>query len=188
MHIKIAILLPMESIESDDSQELSFTAYHEAGRAVIGYRLGFQGLELSIIPDEEKGTLGHHAQEDWDQTTESAKNKVIALYAGGEAARIAFFPERGLLGTGRDDEKATHILQFSEGETEAKLRAEAIRMIEENWAQISAVAQELKHKKSLIWDEWMVIVESIDEGESWEETLAEFRVRARLFGILPKEK
>ena len=157
----------------------SYTAFHEAGHAVIGYRFSLEAGELSIIPDESNGSLGHHVQEIWEGgPPEGAKNKAIALYAGGEAARIAF-QMVGLLGTEDDDEKAGGLLRIATQATEASLRAEAVKMIKENWSQICAVAQELQRKMILVQDEWSIIIDAIDEGEPWEEILSTFRTRAR---------
>jgi hypothetical protein len=165
-------------------EELANTAFHESGHAVIGYRFSLEAGELSIIPNDSKGSLGHHVQEQWeDGTAESARNKAIALYAGGEAARIAF-PGVGLIGTEDDDEKANDLLHIADHANEAMLRAEAVRMIQENWAQICAIAQELQRKKILVQDEWSIIVDAIDEGKPWEETLAAFRARAPFLGLL----
>ena len=40
------------------------TAYHEAGHAVAHYHLGIPFIEVSIVPDHAKGTLGH-VSSDW---------------------------------------------------------------------------------------------------------------------------
>jgi ATP-dependent Zn protease len=34
------------------------TAIHEAGHAVMAYNLGVRFTEISVIPDEEQGSLG----------------------------------------------------------------------------------------------------------------------------------
>jgi hypothetical protein len=155
------------------------TAFHEAAHAVIGFRLDLQGYELSIKPDNTKGTDGRHVQEEWDGTAKSAHDQIIAYLAGGEADRIAFGGEAPL-GTEDDDQKAADLLPFAEGESLAFLRIEAIRLIEKNWDCISAIAEELLRATELSYDEWSVIVEARDEGKDWKVCLSELRTNRKM--------
>lgn len=167
----------MDTKDGVNAQEdLLSTAYHEAGHAVIGYRLHLESDILTIVPDYVKGTLGSHTQENWDSTSDGAREQVIAYFAGSEAQRYAD-PEADLSGSCSDNEHAAYLLQFVNGGTEKTLRAETANMIRENWAQISAVASELVRAKTLFYEEWSIIIDAIDEGESWENILAELRLK-----------
>jgi ATP-dependent Zn protease len=158
----------------EDNEEIKHTAFHEAGHAVTGYRLHFYGYELSIIPDDEGWTLGHHEQEGWDLTRPSAINKIIVFYAGAEADRLAF-PGMEPEGTDSDDQQASDLLRYVPNETEENLRAESSRLVKENWEAISAIAEELLESKKLDSEEWAIIIDAIDEGGDWHKVLPNYR-------------
>jgi len=69
-----------------DDKELRETAYHEAGHYVAKWALvgeAVYGDNLSIVPDNEKGTLGHcQPLEENIDSEESCRAYIISLYAG----------------------------------------------------------------------------------------------------------
>jgi hypothetical protein len=164
--------------------DLHATALHEAGHAVVGYRLGIQSDELSVVPDFEEGSWGHHntdIYEDWvgHESPSGARDCAIQIYAGAEAQRFSD-PSSDISTSWSDNERATIILQFTNGETEVSLREEASRMVRKNWTQISAVAEELVSAKKLSWHEWSIIIDAIDEGEDWHPILERLRINRRM--------
>jgi len=54
--------------------------------------------------------------------------------------------------------------------------------VRNNWKEIQAVAQALLEEESLEWGEWDLIVDSIDEGKDWRETLDGYRDVQRMRG------
>jgi ATP-dependent Zn protease len=156
------------------------TAYHESGHAVIGYRFNIYGGILSIIPDKRRGTLGHIFQEEeWLINDENMdKAQVITLYAGFESER-SFNPNADRSGSLGDNKSAAEIIANRlPGYTAKVLRAEAVKLVKDNWAQICAVADELE-RLGLIYDptEYELIVDAIDEGKEWKYELQRYRKR-----------
>jgi hypothetical protein len=162
-----------EALE-ENKESLKHTAFHEAGHAVIGYRFNILGDELSIMPDYDKGTDGHHTQEPWDGTEGNAIEQIIVLYAGAEADRQAF-PNMKPKGVDDDDEKASNLLSYVPNEAKENLRGKASSLVKENWKAISAIAEELLQSKKLSWEEWSIIIDAIDEGEDWRKVLSQVR-------------
>lgn len=149
------------------------TAYHEAGHAIAAYRLGHEAGHITIVPTE--GTLGSSLSEAESFTGETDVEQIIVLYAG-YASESKYHAGADKLGSHSDDEKAAHLLQFT-NETEASLRAKAAELIKTNWTAIEAVAEELILSKTLTEGEWTIIIDAFDEGEDWKEVLREYRRR-----------
>jgi hypothetical protein len=151
------------------------TAYHEAGHAVVAYRFGHLAGSLTIVPDSATDILGSVETEgewsdgstDWEQ--------IMVLFAGSAAQRF-FTSSASRLGSGQDDEKAVRLLQFQPVGAMKKLRAKALAMIKKNWPQITAVATALVEAETLIYDEWTIVIDAVDEGEDWREILNRFRL------------
>ena len=155
--------------------EKTETAYHEAGHAVVAYRFGQLAGFLTISPDFTKGnrglleTVGGGGDDfpDWEQ--------IVMLFAGATAHRF-FTSSASRLESGSrtDDEKAVRLLQFQPGGARKKLRAKALAMIKKNWPQITAVATALAESETLRYEEWAIIIDAVDQGEDWRETLNRF--------------
>ena len=148
---------------------------------MIGYRFRFYGGPVTIVPSND--VLGSaRGEEPWCDRSRY-REYVIGLYAGGAAQR-RFDPSADLCGCGRDNEWAADLLACIEGDDEISLRAEAARMVAENWPAIQAVAGELLRSGALSEDEWSIIVDAIDEGDDPNKTLAWMRARLRESGMM----
>lgn len=163
-----------EKVRREEMDKME-TAYHEAGHAVVAYRFGHLASSLTIVPDPATGILGSVQTEgewgdgstDWEQ--------IVVLFAGSAAHRV-FTSSASRLGSGQDDEKAVQLLQFQPVGARKKLRAKALAMIKKNWPQIAAVATALVEAGTLTYDEWTIVIDAVDEGEDWRETLNRFRL------------
>lgn len=153
-----------------------FTAFHEAGHAVIGYRYHLLSHHITIIPDPDAGSSGHCLQESWDYSPKSAREQIITLYAGEAAAKRRFPDYTGYSGAEGDFESATDLLRYTdEGTTETELHSQTDSLIKDNWPHICAVAEELIRAKTLSSDEYELIIVALDEGRNWKEILNNFR-------------
>ena len=152
-----------------------FTAFHEAGHAVIGYRLNLLGHYATIIPDPREGTDGLCEQEDWDLYPEGACKQIISLFAGDASAKKKFPDYKGYSGAEGDLESSSDLLRYTGGITESELHSQTALLIEENWPHICAVAEELVEAKTLNSEEYELIIAAIDEGRNWKELLNTFR-------------
>jgi hypothetical protein len=162
---------------SKTESSLTATAYHEAGHAVVGWRLyGIRKRGASIIPDLDAGSLGHvHARVVLggrpDVTPSGSvrlkvENQVIGLLAGAEAQRK--YNPRSLRNYGHssDYQRAIDLLSyFTSGNEELGLyfkllRLRSRRMVDRLWPAIKAVAAELLIKKSLPGPEISKVIHS----------------------------
>ena len=148
-------------------------AYHESGHAVTAYRFGHDGDSITIIPKD--GITGSCLSEGpWgDRSTDI--EQIIVLYAG-YAAEHKYNMNADRRGSSNDDEKAAALLR-GHNEAESQLRVRAEDIVEENWAIIETIANELFDKKTLLYDEWTIIVDSFDEGGDWKDNLRQMRGR-----------
>lgn len=143
-------------------------AFHEAGHAVIAYRLGFDSFTVTIRPDHSAGTLGASTSEDDDD-----EKTVAVLYAGLAAERLVApesGPEHGAWG---DYERAAEILGCDE--PAAHLEEQAAALVQTNRAAIEAVAEALLRDEILPDDEHHVVIDAVDEGQDWRIALQEYR-------------
>jgi ATP-dependent Zn protease len=144
---------------------LKQTAYHEAGHAVMAVWLRLRVLHVSIIPDEEEGSLGHTDQgkgakiepENRESSTETRfqiERLVLVLLAGNAAERILanrkcsagsesdYSKASGLLSylAPRDDEMRSYCVWLGE-------RAKTILLSDWNWYAVETLANELLKQK-----------------------------------------
>jgi hypothetical protein len=156
-------------------RQLPLTAWHEAGHAVVGYRHGFYGGPVTIVPDMAEGTLGSATGEGRpDDGGEMDEAYIVGRVAGAAAERL-YDPRSSGAGSWSDDEQASTLLARLPKGTERRLRAEAKRLVGANRKQIEAVATALLEDKTLSEDEWVSIVDSVDEGTDWRRDLAMMR-------------
>lgn len=151
------------------------TAYHEAGHAIASYRFGFNTSHISIIADHKAGSAGHLAPIDGDDITiDGIKKRIIILFSGGEADRIA---TGGLEpnGIGQDYNEIDELLKSLPGQSKEALKKKAASLLRTNWNQVEAVALELAKVKRMVSDEYEMIIAHIDEGTDWTESLATVR-------------
>jgi len=141
------------------TNERQQVAYHEAGHAVVAYRYNHYVGTVTIRPNE--ATLGRAVTE----IGTPDKEQIVVLYAGFAAQR-QFAPSADKLWAASDDDIASELLKFLPAEKESVLRAEADRMVIENWKHLEAVAAALLEYETLD-DDWTIIVDCIDEGEDW---------------------
>lgn len=148
-------------------------AYHESGHAVTAYRFGHHGDSITIIPKDGIGgsCLSEGPWSDGSTDTE----QIIVLYAG-YAAEHKYNMNADRRGSSNDDEKAAALLR-GHNETELQLRLRAEMIVKENWVIIETIANELFDKKTLLYDEWSIIVDSFDENGDWEDNLRQMRRR-----------
>jgi len=154
------------------------TAYHEAGHAVVSYRLRpDNGYGISIIAKD--GSLGRFFSEGLINNTDECLQEVIILYAG-YAAEKAFSPDTSPGGSCDDDEKAQGLLVHID-ESEDKLRGQAADLIRENWRAVEAIASMLMRHEELAWEEWQEIIDVVDGGKDWEAAFYRTREAMQVF-------
>jgi ATP-dependent Zn protease len=155
-----------------EKMKIDSIAYHEAGHGVIAYRFNHEARDITLIAHDE--ILGSSSSEgEWfDGSTD--REQIIVLYAGF-AAEFAYDDNSSRLGSRTDDEKARELLKLQPSGSKEELQDEAIRLVKRNWSSIEAVAQALLEFKTLPWDEWTIIIDSIDEGSDWRENLQKLR-------------
>jgi hypothetical protein len=126
-------------------------AYHEAGHAVIGYVLGLEIEQITIIPNET--SLGQCRYRGWE-TSEAGgdlDSHLRLLLAGGVAEEIA----TGAPSRGSDERRALALaLARGDGEAEAAERMAAAgslvaRFLEEHWPVVKALAVALRRDREL---------------------------------------
>ena len=147
-----------------DDKELRETAYHEAGHYVAKWALvgeAVYGDNLSIVPDNEKGTLGHcQPLEENIDSEESCRAYIISLYAGA-AAQNCICSDAQLVraGANSDDEMAEKYLSM-QSESEAELREQTQQIIDANWLVVERIAKQLLKYRKLDADESRFLAEN----------------------------
>jgi hypothetical protein len=126
-------------------------AYHEAGHAVLGYAMGLEIEQITIIPRE--GSLGRCRYQDWDdeEAADDLDAALIVILAGAVAEEIAMgAPSRGA------DEPRALALALSQGigEAAAARRIAETRLLvrcflESHWLVIKALAAALRKDRVL---------------------------------------
>ncbi len=103
---------------------------------------------------------------------------VVVLFAGfsAEKSRSSKADPRGAVG---DEERAVELLRSQPAEP--RLRAQAEELVKKNWREIEAVATALMESETLSGDEWSIIIDALDEGEDWRETLGKMRAALAAF-------
>ena len=155
-------------------------AYHEAGHAVISYRLDFYLGSATIVPDHHQGTEGSQSGEStWPDGSRDA-DYIVSLYAGGAAQR-RFNPAAEGKGCGQDDEKAGELLQSHPDLNEERLRKRSHELVAKHWPEIEAVARALLDERTLSGDDIEFVCLAVEEGGDWRSKLAAYREHRGLF-------
>lgn len=145
---------------------LKKTAYHEAGHAVAHHYLFLSFKYVSIIPDEQEGTLGH-VQSKYPESFRpdfeiSNRNRLrlereIMACLAGHAAEIIYSGHENWVGASQDNHLAIHLALYvtkSNEEIEAFIKWMQIRTMELlknpiKWLVVESVAEELLKNKRL---------------------------------------
>jgi hypothetical protein len=126
-------------------------AYHEAGHAVIGYAIGLEIEQVTIVPGE--GSLGRCRYQGWDDEQAEADfdTALIVILAGAVAEEIAM----GAPSRGADEPKALSLV-LSQGISEAaaarriaETRMLVSRFLEGHWPVVKALAVALRKDRVL---------------------------------------
>lgn len=138
--------------------EIEFTAFHEAGHVVAAVLFGINIEWVTIIPDEETGSLGHiHPSLSLDTSglkRSSIEQKIQYLFAGEMAERKARKRASGI-GFVKDYYNAGGLAESLYKNTDSrveflrKMIEKAKILISENWASVEAIKVELLIKKKL---------------------------------------
>ncbi len=142
----------------------TLAAYHEVGHAIVSYRLDLYGYDISII--SENGTAGRFVCETLIDNANDCFREIVCLYAGYAAEKI-LDPDASPDGSWDDDDKAQQLLIHID-ESEEDLRSQAAAIVSENWQAVEAIASKLIQYEVLVWEEWAIIIETIDAGREWE--------------------
>jgi hypothetical protein len=128
---------------SREERERVSTAYHEAGHAVAGERLGFTSAGVSIASRGAKRG-GARVFGDW-QTLKEARAEIVCLLAGYAAdVKHGTALREARNGCGADFAEARRVSRFV-GEPIARGRARAAAFVRErrNWRAIDLIALQL---------------------------------------------
>lgn len=149
-------------------KELTRTAYHEAGHAVIGYRFGLCFGEITIIPDGKRNGLCSF----WGGLDEAKPEKAILILFAGDAAQKMYDPDDKSNPSISDYRLVWRISDdFSiKPEQYNQLLQEAKNMVSANLKQIQAVADALMKAKRMESGIYVHIIKCVDNGQDWEKT------------------
>jgi ATP-dependent Zn protease len=163
--------------EADRKEKLKLTAYHEAAHAVADHLGGFSPYHLTIKP--EGGILGHARCLDgyWscpEVEISQIEAVLVSLYAG-YVAQIEVGGDMSAAREGAYDDfdAATEILEQFGDLDESKWLQLAQQFVQENWAAISRVAEDLLLHETI---DGVEIEFLVDDTVSLEE-LEEYRLR-----------
>ncbi len=126
-------------------------SFHESGHAVVGYLLGLELEQVTIIPN--KTSLGQCHYRDWEARELAAdlNASLVLTLAGAVAEEIATGrPSRGG-DMGRALELAAACCR-NEAEAERRIadaRAVAARLLERHWAAVKLLSAALKKQRQL---------------------------------------
>jgi hypothetical protein len=159
-------------------------AHHEAGHALAHMRGGLGTRLISIVPDEQKGTLGRAGSLDGESAGGNAWEACMLALFAGYAAQVRFDPSCEALarrGARSDFEKAQELAGVGTNEwatTQAEWleRASAFVADEGNWRAIQLLAAELLEHEDLDPDIAITVVEVAD-GTTTREQLEWLRRR-----------
>jgi ATP-dependent Zn protease len=147
--------------------QLSRTAYHEAGHAVMAYEFGHATHHVTIVPDREVGSLGHHQSAPFpawlkpdieiNSRTEKRIEQEILVRLAGMAAEQKFCGRNNWKGAGSDFHSAIDMASyvFGMGKLLDKYmsfmveRARAQMSHPRIWVQVEAVAEALLKRQTL---------------------------------------
>jgi len=177
---------------SRKTNQLYYTAIHEAGHAVVTWQLGLQVTKITIRPDNQEGTFGSCQNKPigkWFQPDvgvllvddshwrmlRRAINEATIFLAGMEAeARVR--GRRNLTGASSDMRNATELCQYFADdygpETNAMaewLRIRARGIVNRNWESVEALANALLELKTLKGKEALrIMAVAIDEAHPFK--------------------
>jgi hypothetical protein len=153
------------------------TAFHEAGHAVLTYRIGFYTDAVTIEPNDKLGTAGLSRGEGaWSDGSRDA-DYIVTLFAG-YAAEKHFNPQADDVCSASDFEQAEDLLRLRSDLSKQDLWQTAEALVLRHWPEISAVAAALINDRTLSGEETEIICDAIDEHEDWQKILNEYRRRA----------
>lgn len=153
---------------SDDNQSiLRRTAIHEAGHVVAAMHFRHLIGDVSIIVDPDLGRLGFSASEDSHDPDE----QVIVLYAGLAAERLIRPETQVEEGSWDDYERASQVHGLDA--PPPHLEQAAANLVAERRSAIEALAQALIERQTLKGDEAALVVDCVDEGSDWQQSLSE---------------
>lgn len=169
------------------------TAVHEAGHAVAMIRLQLDTAMTSVVPDEERQSLGHvlGAGPDNVWTAEEAPAHVLACLAGYGALVAAGYPEEMACNGADDDfEQARELIEFwrLDGDLDAwREKASSMMREPQNVAAVALVAEYLQRHRRLSIEHLDILVELADgriTEQEWQRFLSRFPID-RMLGPLP---
>lgn len=157
------------------------TAYHEAGHAIVSYRLDPEAMiaKLSIQPKD--GSRGRVSSEDLDLTLdkEGFQNQIICLMAGEIAEGMAGIdvPPLPKGTTTSDHVRLDELLEHLGDDSRRKaLEDRAKSILVKNRAALDLVAEELLQHEVLDMEEFLFMMEIVDGVEGAREGLQNWRV------------
>ena len=162
----------METHSNQESRE--GTAFHEAGHAVISYRLGFPLGYTSIEPNAAKGTLGVATGADRSDDGSDDADYIVTLYSGFAAERRNN-PCADERGAADDNRGAAKLLERHPDLSEAELRQRAEELTARHWAEIEAVSTALIEDSELDDGEVELICDAVADGKDWLPNVATYR-------------
>lgn len=135
-------------------------AYHEAGHAVVGYALGLEIEQVTIVPSH--GSLGRCRYQGWDEeeAAEDIETALLVLLAGAGAEEIAMqAPSRSAdLSKARD-------LALAQGRSEAeadeqmdRVRSRVTGFLKHHWPVVKALAAVLRDQRELDGTEAIAVI------------------------------
>jgi ATP-dependent Zn protease len=163
------------SRDSYETPNPRFTAYHEAGHAVLHVYLALGCEQVTIIPNYENGEAGfakHQGEFPKDEDAESLRlyaedafwlRHAIAMYAGAEASRRAG-KEDWRAGADNDYYNAEDAInQITDDEESIRClynlaMRRAVVLVEHYWPEIEALATALLKSRTLTGNEVRCIV------------------------------
>ena len=174
----------MSKIEKD---ELTCTAYHEAGHAVVAYLLGRRLKRVSIVPNSDAETLGHcqrvphrnfHPDRIGTKFDGRMVDEMVASIAG-PMAEEKFSGRRHTQGAQKDYQMAEDLVayvtpSFEEGRDFYKwVRGRTKRMLDTRWPQVTAVAEALLEKQELAGDKVLKVIGEVRRADAIGENKKE---------------
>ncbi len=143
------------------------TAYHEAGHAVAAYELRLPFRYVTIIPDEEKMTLGHiiyrgfgpdfHPEYDTSPRIRRKLDRAIICSLAGDAAEFIHRGRHNVRGAQGDLDSAVSYILYLTGSaedasrylTDLSARARDLLGAPTTWVGVAALAMELIEQKHI---------------------------------------
>lgn len=165
------------------------TAFHEAAHAVAQYRFGFTCAKVTIVPDEDRETLGSASRmdswESWEEVPEDVCHGFIIMCLAGFATGLHLAPdqrEAHLQQANSDFAKAARLLRLMEemGESDPddaipdRWIEETSVFVDREWRAITAVAEALLQLETLEYIELELLVDAVDGEPEAREGLSRY--------------